>query len=663
MEKRVPLALLLSMVVLFGWSYLFRKSAPPSLPPAPATQQGEPASATPGAAPAAEAPAAPQGEVLAAELERPLELYIARAAPAGTPGRYRALFSNRGGCIRELRFLDYFTRVDLTAEERADPANWLPLLEPVAALGVDGKPLAAGSLLLATQPSSESLAPADLTDALWEMEELREPDGGEAQGVVFRYGPGTGVVFEKRITFEPGTWRIRLELSIASTGSVAAGPREFRLIPAGFVPPELDDGFYPEPRAVAIGREPGAGEDEIDWQAAASVRAEKQFEVPAPPLLAGVYNKYFAFLLREEAVGTARTLLLPRYRPAVEAAGGATTKPRKLVQVEIPLSLRVPEAGGSASSTYTIYAGPKETDAFVGDFEAHELVLDRDLGSWSLIVLLGHGLLAVLRFFHGLCGNWGVAIILLTLVVRLALFPLNRRSQTAMARYQKKMKRVQPKLDEIKKRFESDPKKLREAQAKLMQEEGAFPPLGGCMPMFLQLPVFFGLFSALRTSFDLRQAPFGLWIHDLSRPDQLLRLDLHWPILPDVEYLNVLPILMVVLWVLQQRGMPQPADEQAARMQKMMMFMPIVFGFLLYNYAAGLSVYMITTSALSIVEQKFIKRLWPVDDTEPVRKKAGCGPFSGTLEHLAAKSRAQMEKSQAMQAELRRQSEKRRKRR
>jgi len=278
-------------------------------------------------------------------------------------------------------------------------------------------------------------------------------------------------------------------------------------------------------------------------------------------------------------------------------------------------------------------------------------------------VLLGHGMLAVLRFFHGLCGNWGVAIILLTLLVRLVLFPINRRSQTAMARYQSKMKRVQPKLEEVKKRFASDPKKLREAQARIMQEEGAFPPLGGCLPMFLQLPVFFGLFSALRTSFDLRQAPFGLWIHDLSRPDQLLRLDLRLPLLPDIEYLNVLPILMVVLWVLQQLGMPKPADEQAARMQKMMMFMPVIFGVFLYNYAAGLSLYMMTTSGLSIIEQKVIKKLWPIDDTEVVKKKSGCGPFSGTLEHLAQKSRAHLEKSQAMQAELRRQGGKRKRKR
>jgi membrane protein insertase Oxa1/YidC/SpoIIIJ len=107
--------------------------------------------------------------------------------------------------------------------------------------------------------------------------------------------------------------------------------------------------------------------------------------------------------------------------------------------------------------------------------------------------------------------------------------------------------------------------------------------------------------------------------------------------------------------------MPKPADEQAARMQKMMLFMPVVFGLMLYNYAAGLSLYMMTTSGCSILEQKVIKRLWPIDESEPPPKeRKGCGPFSGVLQHMAEKQREQMKRVQAMQAERRRQENKRR---
>jgi len=274
------------------------------------------------------------------------------------------------------------------------------------------------------------------------------------------------------------------------------------------------------------------------------------------------------------------------------------------------------------------------------------VILDKDLGFFTSI---GRALLYVLGLFHSLVGNWGLAIILLTLCVRGLLFPLNRRSQTAMARYQKKMKRVQPRLEESKKKFANDSQKQREAQARIMQEEGAFPPLGGCLPIFFQMPIFFGLFSALRTSFDLRQEPFYGWIKDLSLPDHLLRLGLNVPLV-DLEYLNLLPILMVVMWILQQKGMPQPTDEQAARMQKMMTFMPIMFGFMLYNYAAGLSLYMITTSTFGIIEQRVIKKVWPIDDTEvEKKKKSGCGPLAGMMENMAEKQREQMKRAQAMQ--------------
>jgi YidC/Oxa1 family membrane protein insertase len=167
------------------------------------------------------------------------------------------------------------------------------------------------------------------------------------------------------------------------------------------------------------------------------------------------------------------------------------------------------------------------------------------------------------------------------------------------------------------------------------------------------MPIFIGLFSALRTSSDLRHQPFALWIDDLSRPDELMYLGWDVPII-GLEYLNLLPILMVVLWILQQRGMPQPTDEQQARMQKMMMFMPIMFGFLLYNYAAGLSLYMITSSGLGIFEQKVIKKVWPVDSTEAAPKKAsGCGPFTGLLRNLAEKQKEQMKRMRAAKEEQR----------
>ena len=654
MEKRLPLALFLSMLVLFGWYLIYPK------PPEPRAEGTDAAPA------AANAPLEPSGKLavptepeppaLADDVERELVLEVGSPSPADgpiRPGHYRARFTNRGAKLLELDLADFVRHAGLDEAARGDPANWMPLIEPIAT--AEGT---LGSLVLDTGPSSKELAPDGLADVLWTMEEL----AGEQPGVLFRYGPPGGRVFlEKRVTFEPGTWHVHLELTLQNVDAGAGGRRDFALVPAGCVVPELGDTFYPEPRAVAIGRESPRDDYEIDSQAAPKLKRPGALEVASPLAVGGVHNKYFAFLLREE--GPTPTMWAANYRPVFETG---RVQPRNLILTEVTLGLRLPDPGSSETWKYVVYAGPKARADFEPDFPPHELVLENDisgeLGRAFQVDHIARGLLAVLRFFHGLVGNWGLSIILMTLCVRAALFPLNRRAQTSMARYQKKMKRVQPRLEEVKKRYENDPQKLREAQAKIMQEEGAFPPLGGCLPVFLQMPVFFGLFSALRTSFDLRQAPFYGWIDDLSLPDRLLELGLKLPLLPDIHYLNVLPILMVVLWLLQQSGMPLPADEQAARMQKMMRFMPVIFGVMLYNYAAGLSLYMMTTSSLSIIEQKVIKKLWPIDDTEVVKAKKGCGPFSGVMEHLAEKHREQMKRMQAMQAETRRVQAKRKKR-
>jgi YidC/Oxa1 family membrane protein insertase len=468
-----------------------------------------------------------------------------------------------------------------------------------------------------------------------------EGEGSAAPRVVFRYAPGTGVVFTKRVSAIPGTWELALEIGIENRAAGEGGRREFVLVPAGCVPAELGDNFYPEPRAVAVGRDDD-GELEIEWESA-PVDSGGTLDVPAPLVFAGAHNKYFAFFLRGAEASDRATLTSAGYAPVRADLPPGETVQRDLVVTNVHLGLSLPPEGESRTWSYRVYAGPKDREQIVAALPEHAIVLDEDLSTFSTI---GRGLLVVLGFFHGLVGNWGVAIILLTICVRLVLFPLNRRSQTAMTRYQKKMKRVQPKLEEVKKRFKDEPQKQREAQARIMQEEGAFPPLGGCLPVFVQIPIFFGLFSALRTSFDLRQAPFFLWIDDLSRPDRLLELDLDL-LFFRVEYLNLLPLLMVVLWILQQRGMPKPADEQAARMQKMMMFMPVFMGFFLYNYAAGLSLYMITQSVLGIAEQTIIKRRWPVDDIEPPKKTGGF------MARLAEKQKEQMKRLQQREARKR----------
>ncbi|TAH38690.1 MAG: YidC/Oxa1 family membrane protein insertase [Planctomycetota bacterium] len=285
--------------------------------------------------------------------------------------------------------------------------------------------------------------------------------------------------------------------------------------------------------------------------------------------------------------------------------------------------LHLGQPGAAAAGRgFEWYLGPKDPKILRrAEYTPYKAVIRRVDYGQSLFYRIfftryvADAILAIVQGFQLLVRNWGVAIILMTILVRALLFPVNRRSQLKMAEYQAKVARLKPEMDAIKKKYAGNPQKQNEETFRLYREHKMSPPFGGCLPILLQFPVFIGLFAALRSSILLREEPFVLWMRDLSRPDALIAfggpiLDF-WP-LRSVTSLNVLPILMVVLWVLQQRAMPKPADPQQAQMQKMMMFMPIVFGLMLYNYAAGLSLYMITSSSLAIFETKVIRKHWPV---------------------------------------------------
>jgi YidC/Oxa1 family membrane protein insertase len=622
-EKRLPLALLLSFLVLIAWTKLVPKPPPPLEPPArtgePAAAPGgarAPAQAPPGTSsePGVQTPAPPAlGQVIGEGEERTLEL---RVGQPGRPGSYLARFSNRGGSLTELYIGDSWDAPGLSAGERADESHWVHLVDSVP-LGGD----ASRSLVL--RPSDKQLERQPLDQALWSMRTLGP--AGAPDGVEFRIATGNGLVYTKRLLFQPESYDLALELEIENEARVETGPLQFQFTPAAVVPMVSGDNFYKEPQAVALARD--SKKLKAETQKLDGNPPTGAFNLPAEVSFAGVQNKYFAVLMRGATELDAASMTgatwrsVPDERYAAENPTKAAKAFRYMV-TEVLLSLRAPALGEKAAWSYRIYAGPKSVTTLEAAYPEHETLVARDLGFFDGIA---HVLVGVLNFFQRVTGNWGVAIIFLTVTVRLVLFPINRRSQTSMARYQKKMKRIQPMIEELKKKHAKNPDKLRQEQAALMQRERAFPPLGGCLPIFLQLPVFFGLFSALRASYPLRQAPFFLWIQDLSMPDRLMRIDFntHLPVIGTIEYLNILPPMMVVLWILQQKTMPKPADEQAARMQKMMMWMPIVMGFFLYNYAAGLSLYMITQSSLGILEMSVIKKVWPIDDTELPPKQGG----------------------------------------
>jgi YidC/Oxa1 family membrane protein insertase len=267
-------------------------------------------------------------------------------------------------------------------------------------------------------------------------------------------------------------------------------------------------------------------------------------------------------------------------------------------------------AGGELARRYQVFIGPKAPETLA----AHGLDLAIEYG-WFPWVAKPLG--AILHFFHFLVGNYGLAIVMLTVVVRGAMFPLGRKA----AINAQKMQELQPELKRINELYKDNMEK----RAKAMQEVYAkhnFKPLAGCLPMFIQLPIFIGLYRCLSVDISLRQAPLipGVdWASNLAAPDQLINWS-SW--MPEFiagrgtgwlgPYFNILPMVTVGLFLLQQKMlMPKATDEQTRMTQNMMQIMTVFMGVLFFKVPSGLCIYFITSSAWSLVERQLVKRMMP----------------------------------------------------
>jgi YidC/Oxa1 family membrane protein insertase len=189
-----------------------------------------------------------------------------------------------------------------------------------------------------------------------------------------------------------------------------------------------------------------------------------------------------------------------------------------------------------------------------------------------------------MRWFERIVGNWGVAIILLTVLVKVLLFPLTAKSVRSM----NEMRKLQPEIEKLKQKFGSDREKLNQATMRLYQEHKV-NPLGGCLPMLLQRPIWFALYATLQTSVELYREPF-LWMRDLTRHDPYF----------------ILPVAMGLSSFAMQKVSPQPADNAQAKM--MLYFMPIFFSAIMLFVPGGLNLYIVVNNLLSIAQQQFMMK-------------------------------------------------------
>jgi len=314
-----------------------------------------------------------------------------------------------------------------------------------------------------------------------------------------------------------------------------------------------------------------------------------------------------------------------RSMPLRAAPAPSDKKLKKLTNVSFRVASNTVklEPGGAVEHEFTIFAGPKKPD-YLADYGLGRCIYYGWFG-W-----VSKPMLAVLHFFYAIVRNYGISIMLLTVLVRSGMFPISRKQ----ALNAQKMQEIQPEMKRLAEKYKGDMEKRTKAQQELFRKHN-YNPLSGCLPMFLQLPIFIGLYRSLAVDVELRQATLlgraiG-WCTNLAGPDMLFRWDGFIPAYFSSPtgwlgpYFNLLPGITMALMLWQQKMfMPPPADEQAALQQKMMRFMMIFMFVIFFKVASGLCLYFIVSSSWGIAERKLLPKT-KAAEPPPVTKNAKKG--------------------------------------
>ncbi len=366
----------------------------------------------------------------------------------------------------------------------------------------------------------------------------------------------------KTYTFQRGSYVIGVGFEVTNLTGAAAEPYAYFQLVRDTSPPEGDSRLVP----TYTGAEIYTDKDKLHKVSFGDIEANKgSYPKSAPDGWLAFVQHYFlsAWLLPE---GAPREYFLKPLSTGL-VAGGVIT----------PLGTVEPKQ--TATIAAKLYAGPQEQEPLKALAPGLELTID-----YGMLRVLAVPLFWVLNHIHSFVGNWGVAIIILTILIKLAFYPLSATSYKSMAR----MKVLAPKLQRLKERYGDDRQKMHQAMMELYKTE-KINPLGGCLPIVVQIPVFIALYWVLLLSVELRHAPFIWWIKDLSSPDPFF----------------ILPVLMGATMFIQTWLNPTPPDPMQARLMKIM---PVAFSVFFFFFPSGLVLYWLVNNILSIGQQWQITR-------------------------------------------------------
>lgn len=543
MDKKTLLALGLSFLVFFVWSILFGPKATDRAidkQPAPKKQESQ--------APLRGRPI-PQGP------KRDLMLDAGRESKdiKVETELYTAIFSGSGPLIKSFKLKKYLSKLEKDA----------PLKELIHVKNRDGYGFNLGF-------SGQSIPNANWATYKVSRQDITVGMGAQPKELIYEWESPQGIEIRTRFLFYSDTYNIDLSVVINNKSEYIIDDN--LLLTLARFPQETKKSYGAfEGLALFLGNK--LEEDEV--------KKLKDIQYDGQISWIAYKEPYFV------------TAIIPESNDKTTAKG--TTLPDGEIRISYitpPLNLGKDQ---QITETFALYLGPQ--DLYILKTLGRKLEKAINFGWFDIIA---KPLLVTLRFFNKYVGNYGVSIILLTILIKILFWPLTHKSYQSM----KEMRRLQPMMAKIREKYKGNRQEMNK-QLMGLYKTYKINPMGGCLPMVIQIPVFFALFRVLPNSIELRHAPFILWINDLSAPDRLFSFPFQVPFMTPPYGIPVLTLIMGASMFIQQKMTPSPGDPAQA---KMMMLLPIVFTFLFINFPSGLVLYWLVNNILSIAQQYRISR-------------------------------------------------------
>ncbi|MCI5120196.1 MAG: membrane protein insertase YidC [Candidatus Electrothrix sp. AUS4] len=554
--QRAFLAIIISFVILIGYQHYFMPAAPPVVP-GQVTQQGNGASASavqqggdtslvpPEAVSAAAVQGGDAGQALAGKTVTVNE--NARDITVNTP-LYTAIFFEQGGGLKSFVLKKY----------RTAKAEDAPSMEMVTTSNPAELPMIF---------SLDNGTGGDLPLFKAEATSVQVGEGGSGQ-LKMTAMQADGIRIERYLTFTPDTYLIDSKYVVTNTSALPLqispalvmtnGPFDSGSASSSYLfsgPAALVNGKLDEVKVKKLAEGPYSLQGQLRWAA-------------------HVDNYFMSALI-----------------PSGDTVGAFTSQGKDKVRTVLSNGILKLNPDESKEFRYEGFFGPKKLAYLKAT--GYDLAEAINFGWFDI---LAKPMLYLLNSFYSVFGNYGVAIILLTCLIKGAFWPITQKGMKSM----KNMQKLQPKVAKLREKYKDDPMKVNQEMMALYKTYKV-NPVGGCLPMFIQIPFFFALYRVLMAAIELRHAPFMLWINDLSAPDRLM-------VGFDIPYLHGIPVLTILMggsMYLQQKMTPTTADPTQA---KIMQFLPIIFTVMFINFASGLVLYWFVNNLLSILQQQLINR-------------------------------------------------------